>query len=247
MPALGFAVDTNSGDSAGSSCIGQNKDSHRYFNFGIVVPSTAFLIAGIEVRLDAMADSTVGSPLMCVELSWNGGVTWTQLQQTPTLTTSEVTYILGGIGDTWGRVWTGADFLNGNIQVRITNASAALTTDFYLDWVAVKVNYYQSDLLVSSALSSRFSTAGSSAGAAMALGFRSSVLDQAAPWTGLWENAWSGLRQAGSRGMVADTHEGVAPRNWLTRWTSRASVSQDAMRSHMFANKGVRRTVSLAF
>ena len=145
---LGFAVDTNSGSGTGSACDSENKDSHQYYGYGNALPSTA-LVTGIEVRLDAKVDSIVGAPKMCVELSWNGGSTWTDYQFTPTLSTGEVTYILGGMGDTWDRVWTPAN-LNGGFRIRITNVSSASTTDFYLDWVSVRVHYYSNPALISS-------------------------------------------------------------------------------------------------
>ena len=134
-----FAVDNNSGGSAGTSCTSQNKDSHRFFNYGFTGLSAP--ITGVEVRLDAKVDATGGTPKMCVQLSWNGGSSWTTAKSTSTLTTSEVTYILGGASDTWGRTWSTANFSNASFQVRVINVSSDLTRDFFLDWVAVKVHY----------------------------------------------------------------------------------------------------------
>ena len=71
-----------------------SKDKHRFYDFNISLPGGA-TVTGIEVRLDAFADSTSSAPKMCVQLSWDGGTTWTTAKQTPTLTTSQATYILG--------------------------------------------------------------------------------------------------------------------------------------------------------
>ena len=99
------------------------------------------MIQGIEVRLDAKADSTSGAPKICVQLSWDGGVSWTATKSTATLTTSDATYILGGPADNWGFVWTLSTLSDANFRVRVINVSSNTSRDFSLDWVAVRVNY----------------------------------------------------------------------------------------------------------
>jgi hypothetical protein len=78
------ALDTDSGTTASTSCTSSGRDKHRFSDYGISLPSGA-TVRGIEVRLDARVDSTSGSPRMCVQLSWNGGASWTAAQATPTL------------------------------------------------------------------------------------------------------------------------------------------------------------------
>ena len=72
------AADTNSGTNKNSSCTNNGKDKHHYYNYNFNIPATA-VIQGIQVRLDARADGTGGSPKICVQLSWDGGSTWTRL------------------------------------------------------------------------------------------------------------------------------------------------------------------------
>ena len=134
-----FAVDTNSGTNSNSSCTNSGKDKHNFYNYGITIPGTAVL--GIEVRLDARADSASGAPKICIQLSWNGGTSWTTAKQTGTLTTTEQTYTLGGAADTWGHVWTLAELSNTNFRVRVINVSTSTARDFSLDWVTVRVTY----------------------------------------------------------------------------------------------------------
>ncbi len=137
-----FAVDTNSGTTTSTSCADAGKDKHRYYNYNVSIPAWATTITGIEVRLDARADSTTGSPQMCVQLSWDGGTTWTTAKSTSTLTTSEATYTLGGTGDTWGRTWDGStNFTNVNFRLRVVNVASNTSRDFSLDWAAVKVYF----------------------------------------------------------------------------------------------------------
>ena len=140
----GAAQDVNSGTDTSSSCTATSKDKHLYYNYGINLPGGA-IVRGIEVRLDAFVDAvSSNAPAICVQLSWDGGATWTTAMQTPTLTTSEATYILGGATDTWGRSWTTANFSNGNFRLRVIQVASganANSRDFSLDWVAVRVSY----------------------------------------------------------------------------------------------------------
>jgi hypothetical protein len=135
-----FAFDNNSGSGTNTSCTSTQKDRHRFYDFDFNIPGTA-AINGIEVRLDAKADSTSGAPKMCVQLSRDGGVTWTTAKSTPTLTTSEATYILGGPLDTWGVAWTLSDLSNANFRVRVINVASSTSRDFSLDWLAVRVSH----------------------------------------------------------------------------------------------------------
>jgi len=135
-----FAVDTDSGTGTQTSCTSSKKDKHLFYNYGFSLPVGA-TITGIEVRLDAWVDSASNSPQMCVQLSWDGGVTWTTAKSTPTLTASEATYLLGSATDTWGRTWSDANFTNANFRVRVINIASSTARDFSLDWVAVKVHY----------------------------------------------------------------------------------------------------------
>jgi choice-of-anchor B domain-containing protein len=139
----GVAQDVNSGTKNDSSCTSNSKDKHRFYDFNISLPGGA-TVKGIEVRLDAFADSTSSSPKICVQLSWDGGTTWTTVKQTPTLMISQTTYILGGPTDTWGRTWTLANLSNANFRVRVidlASTSGATSRDFSLDWIAVRVSY----------------------------------------------------------------------------------------------------------
>ena len=82
------AVDNNSGTGSSMSCTSTSKDKHQFSNYGFTFPA-GVSIRGIEVRLDAGADSTSSSPKMCVQVSWDGGTTWTSTKSTPTLGTCQ--------------------------------------------------------------------------------------------------------------------------------------------------------------
>ncbi len=135
-----YAVDNNSGTNTSTSCTATTKDRHRFYNYGISIPGSA-VIQGIELRLNSKVDSTSGSPRFCVQLSWDGGVTWTANKTSATLSTAETTYILGGVVDTWGRTWSASDFNDASFRVRLTSVASNTSRDFSLDWVAVRVRY----------------------------------------------------------------------------------------------------------
>lgn len=135
-----FAVDTNSGTATSTSCTATSKDRHVFRDYGFSLPGGA-TIGGIEVRLDARADSTNGSPRLCVQLSWNGGTTWTAAKTTGTLTTAEASYTVGGAADTWGRAWTTGELANSAFRVRVTDVASSTQRDFSLDYVGVQVRY----------------------------------------------------------------------------------------------------------
>ena len=115
-------------------------DRHRYYNYGISIPAGCS-VSGIEVRLDWWLQSTWGANSMSVELSWDGGATWTAAQSDATETTSEHTAILGGSSDTWGRSWTAGELSDGTFRVRVTSNGNRWWVDFFLDWVPVRVYY----------------------------------------------------------------------------------------------------------
>ena len=83
-----------------------------------------FPIHDVEVRLDAWT-------AICVELFWDGGTSWTAANTSPTLGTTETTFILGGQADSWGRTWSNTDFTNANFRVRLIDiaGSAGLAKD----------------------------------------------------------------------------------------------------------------------
>ncbi|MCP4540923.1 MAG: DUF11 domain-containing protein, partial [Chloroflexi bacterium] len=132
----GYAESRNNGRSGGRT------DRHRYYNYGINIPAGS-TIQGIEVRLDWWLDSTYGTSSLGVDLSWNGGSSWTSSTQVDTgeSTSSSHTITLGGTGDTWGRTWSASDFSNGNFRVRLHSYSSSSYRDFRLDWVPVRITY----------------------------------------------------------------------------------------------------------
>jgi hypothetical protein len=120
-----------------------DNDDQGYRNFGLAIPPGS-IIDGIQVQVDALRSSTgSGNWQVQVRLSWNGGTNWTSRQGTPTLTTSEQTYTLGGVSDTWGHTWDPTELTDANfrLEIRANRTGGSGTRTISVDQVRVKVTY----------------------------------------------------------------------------------------------------------
>jgi hypothetical protein len=109
-----------------------------YADFGFNIPSGS-TIAGIEVSIEASAAIADTGPVD-ISLSWNAGTNYTAVKSTPTLTTSDTNYTLGGATDTWGRAWSSSEFSNANLRLRVTSQLLAVTAR--VDVIRMKVHYF---------------------------------------------------------------------------------------------------------
>jgi hypothetical protein len=136
------ASDVNTNTNAIVSCTNAGKDRHRFWDFSLGVPASVTSVNGIEVRLDEGMNNNGGTNQVCVELSWDGGTTWTTPKAQP-LTAGAVitTYILGAANDTWGRSWSGANLSNANFRVRLTDVTSQPNKTFILENLAIQVTY----------------------------------------------------------------------------------------------------------
>jgi hypothetical protein len=136
------ASDVNTNTNTTISCSNPGKDRHRFWDFTLGVPATVTSVNGIQVRLDEGMNNNGGTNQVCVELSWDGGTTWTSAKiQALTGGALITTYTLGSTSDTWGRTWTGANFSNASFRVRLTDVTSQPNKDFLLEYLAVQVTY----------------------------------------------------------------------------------------------------------
>jgi hypothetical protein len=135
-----FATDANSGTGTNTSCTHNSKDKHFFNDYSFNIPALT-AVHGIEVRLNGKVDNTGNAPHFCVQLSWNGGASWTAAQSTSTLTLNNATYTLGAPTDTWGRSWALGNFSNANFRVRVIDVAGSTARTFSLDSIAVNVTY----------------------------------------------------------------------------------------------------------
>jgi hypothetical protein len=137
-----IATDVSTGTVGNStSCTNAANDRHRFRDFSLGLPGSVTLVNGIQVRADVGMNNNGGTSRLCVELSWDGGTTWTAAKVLTLAGTAESTYLFGGAADAWGRIWTAAELTNANFRVRLTDATSHPTKDYRLDYVAVDVTY----------------------------------------------------------------------------------------------------------
>lgn len=145
---LGFNIPSNAYADGGTYAGGYaeswpygSANKHQYYGYGFSVPSGA-TINGIEVRMDVWRNSYATTGSMAVELSWDGGTSWTTTGYgTGNLNQGETTYYEGSTSDAWGHTWT-ADEINTGFRVRLIDAATGGTNGrIYLDWVPVEVTY----------------------------------------------------------------------------------------------------------
>lgn len=121
-------------------------DRHRFWGYNFSTPPNATIV-GIQVRTDWWTNSTNGTNSINVELSWDGGSTWTTAKTQGTESTSDSNNkTVGSSSDTWGRVWSSSDLSSTNFRVRVTtncsgSGSSCSSRTFSLDWVPVTVYY----------------------------------------------------------------------------------------------------------
>ncbi|MGQ9700632.1 MAG: hypothetical protein ACUVQS_06225 [Candidatus Bipolaricaulaceae bacterium] len=126
-------------DNQSAIVLSSDKITHDYWGYGIDLPS-GIQVTGIEVRLDAWhwRFGWQWGSYLWVELSWDGGESWTSTGYgTGRLPLQETTFVLGGPSALWGRaVWRSEELQDQNFRVRVFGTGTAR-----LDWVAVRVYY----------------------------------------------------------------------------------------------------------
>jgi hypothetical protein len=137
-----MATDVNTGTAARSTaCANAANDRHRFRDFSLGLPGSVTVVSGIQVRADVGMNNNGGISRLCVELSADGGLTWTAAKVLTLSSAAETTYLFGGAADAWGRIWTAGELTNANFRVRFTDATNQPNKDYLLDYVAVDVTY----------------------------------------------------------------------------------------------------------
>ena len=134
------AQDAKSGTTRVVSCTDAGKDRHRFWNYNLAVPSTAKAVTGLQVDLTANVSTNNGTGQVCVQLSGDGGATWTTSKST-TVTTTLTTYQLGSSTDLWGSSWTPSQLNNTNFRVRVIDVDDTGNKSFSLDGLGLRATY----------------------------------------------------------------------------------------------------------
>src|SRR3989338_5167530 len=116
-------------------------------NFGVVRTNSSGGTPRVNrIFVEVDYTTTSASCQLGVDLSWNGGTTWTN-EKTQNLTDTETTHTIGGASDLWsgGHSWTPGDFSNSNFRLRVhdidTGSACFNSATTKLDLVQVKVHY----------------------------------------------------------------------------------------------------------
>ena len=136
-----LASDGNSGTSTSTLCSNTGKDRHLFWGYAFGMPASVGSVDGITVRARMGTSSAAGVYGICVELSWDGGGTWTTARQVIFGTMAQTTYTIGGAADTWGRSWDAPSLDTSKFRVRITDVSSNTSRRFDLDYLGVSVNF----------------------------------------------------------------------------------------------------------
>lgn len=120
-----------------------NGHQQGYGTFGLVVPAGSYP-AGVEVNVEAKSSDNNGCQVG-VELSSNGGTSFTNTGTLASLSNSDNTYTLGGTANLWGRTWVPSDFADGKFVVRLQNIdpgnNCSNGSTLSVDRVQVRVSY----------------------------------------------------------------------------------------------------------
>jgi hypothetical protein len=134
------ARDMNTGTTSSLNCTDPGQDRHRFWGYAFGMPGSISSVQGIQVQPTVRVNNNGGSSSVCVQLSWDGGASWTTPVQ-QNVTNSLTTYTLGGASNTWGHTWTLAQLNTSNFRVRVIDVSSMNGKDFFLDGVTVQVTY----------------------------------------------------------------------------------------------------------
>ncbi len=136
-----LAIDDNSGSGTSGLCASSQKDRHTFWGYALGVPSTAAAIAGITIVAVGDQSNNGGTTSLCVQLSWDGGGTWSTARSVAMTTNTTTAYTLGGPTDTWGRRWVPENLITANFRVRVIDVSTQPAKTFRLDYLGVAVTY----------------------------------------------------------------------------------------------------------
>lgn len=135
------ATDGSTGTGGANSCTASTKDKHRWWGYAFGLPATVTSINGITVAPVAGMNNNGGETWLCVQLSWDGGTSWTAAKNVVLSGTGLAAYSLGGTADTWGRTWAPADFSSASFRVRVIDSTTQPNKDVRLDGLGVSVAY----------------------------------------------------------------------------------------------------------
>jgi hypothetical protein len=140
-PDGSYATDNSTGTDRVDDCADAGKDRHQFWGYSLGLPGTVSLIDGITVTTVVGMNNNGGSSSVCLELSWDGGTTWTAAKKVPLTASGLTSYTTGSSTDTWGHAWTLGQLASPSFRIRVTDVATTPNKDFHLDYLGVSVGY----------------------------------------------------------------------------------------------------------
>jgi hypothetical protein len=139
----GSASDANTGTFGRSAtCNAAANDRHSFWGYSFGLPASVWSVSSITVRADAARSQNGGTSNLCIQLSWDGGTTWSSILSKAVTSNVIATYTFGGAVATWGaHTWTAGNLSSTNFRVRVYDATTGNANTYTLDYLAVQVVY----------------------------------------------------------------------------------------------------------
>jgi hypothetical protein len=103
--------------------LGGGTKAHNYWGYDLGIPDCATVEGITVVPYYCIGDTGPGRVELGVRLSWDGGISWTDVMTTtymPSCPTSLGTsQTFGGGEELWGHAWTPAELSNDNFRVKL--------------------------------------------------------------------------------------------------------------------------------
>ena len=106
-----------SDNSYATDTVNGHQQGYSGFNLPVAPTST---ISGVSIEVEAKSSDTSGCQVG-VEVSSDGGTTFSSSGSVSNVTGSDTFYTLGGATSLWGKAWSSSDFTAGSFVVRLQN------------------------------------------------------------------------------------------------------------------------------
>lgn len=112
------------------------------FNFSSLTGTT---IDDISIKIEGFVASIASNAQFGVELSWDGGITWTTQKKTTKIYTVDKVFTVSTGPSDWSHTFLPSELSNSNFRVRVTSILASTTNDADIDYVAANASYHIAD------------------------------------------------------------------------------------------------------
>lgn len=135
------ATDANSGTNNATSCSNAGKDKHDFWGYDFGLPASVTSVDGITITAIAGTSTTSAGTGICIQVSGDGGATWSAAQSVSFGGSALATYSFGGATDVWGKTWSPSALGTSSFRIRVSDIGSTTSKTFVLDFVGASVTY----------------------------------------------------------------------------------------------------------